>query len=1299
MRRHAKASSAGSNQRQATGLGRFFRGANATRGSSPDATGTRTSSARRVVLPVGAFAAILAVLVVVGSASAAKTHIFKEAFGPSEQPTFTTPRGMAIDQGSGEVYVIDAGSPPAVKRYNADGTASDFSALSSNVIDGAGGADTTPQGSLAFGAANRVQIALDESGTATDGDLYVAQQASKLVDVFSSTGEYKGQLTESSVGLLGEICGVAVDSAGKLYLGDIAGKIHVYTPAANPPVNGDSTANFATVAAPCQIAAGTGTTAGFIFVNRSNGVLMKVDSATGASKYQVGGTAHRTVYVNPGTGHVYAPRSTGGSSEVVEYDASGAGSATTVSSFKPGSTIEGVAVRESNANVYLTRSGQAEAQVYGPTVTQPDVTPTAVSNNTGTRATLNGSVNPDGVELSECFFEWGVGTAFDQTAPCAETPAEIGSGKSPVAVHADITNLQPNGTQYRFRLVAVNPESEATGSNVTFTTPDTVVTEAASGVSNSEATLNGTVDPDGLLTECEFEWGLTNEYGETVPCAESAAEIGTGTSPVPVHADISGLHPGTVYHFRLVATNPNGPIFAKDKTLQTLGPVVSKTWVEDVIYKEAKLKAEIDPEGAETTYHFEYGTTEAYGSETPESIAGSDSSVHEVTAAIAGLAPGTDYHFRVIATSADGVNVGPDRVLTTYEPLVPDTDCPNQAFRDGPAASLPHCRGYEMVSAPEKEGSLVRLRHNDVGSNIIGIHTPKAAEDGEALAYMTYNTFEEAQPEGNGPWNDTVARRGPDGWSQRGVSPQFDTSFSGFVDRVGLVGYTPDLDGVVSNGPVIVADSIVPESSRNSANLIYGDTRPGGVWRQVSLNLPADLLFSTGLGEPTISADGNHVVFKSKTYGLTGEGPGAFDWNAETGELTKLPTDDIELIGEPDNATHIVSEDGSRIFGHKAVVIDGSTEQSVGLAGGRFSYASADGSVAFYKTSAGTDDLYRYDVEADELVRITEGADVVRVRRGAEDGSRLYFIGEGAIAPGAEAGQRNLYLWSEDGTPDGAITLVATGQYVEFSGVKAIDTVADEVRISRDGRYIVFAEKLRSLTGYANEGKPEFYVYDAVEGELQCVSCIPSGEPASEGVTWPRPDWPASYARYVSDDGRVFFDTEDALLPWDTNGRLDAYEYDSESGELSLLSSGTSAEDSYFSDASADGRDVFIGTAQQLAEIDRDTIHDVYDAREGGGIAAQNPGNPPAPCLGDACQNIPAPPELPTPASANFRGAGNPVPRRNCGAQARRAAKLSRRAKRRSAQLRRRSARLAKNAKRLSTGAKRCRRANRRAGK
>ena len=810
MRRNAKASTAGSTQRQATGLGRFFRGALAGRGSSPDATGSGAPSARRVVLPVGAFAAILALLVFVGSAAATKTHIFKEAFGPSAQPTFTTPRGMAIDQGSGEVYVIDAGSPPSVKRYNANGTASNFSALSSNVIDGAGGADTTPQGSLAFGAANRVQIAIDESGTATDGDLYVAQQASKLVDVFSSTGEYKGQLSESSEGALGEICGVAVDSAGKLYLGDIAGKIHVYEPAANPPLNGDSSANFATVAAPCQIAAGTGETAGFIFVNRSNGELKKVDSATGEVKYQVGATSHRTVYVNPGTGHVYAPRATFGSSEVVEYDASGAASATTVSSFKPGSTIEGVAVSEASGDVYLTRSGQTQAQVYGPTVTVPDVVTEEPSSNTGTRATLAGTVNPDGVELDECLFEWGEGknsTAYTDTAPCAETPAEIGTGTSPVAVHADLTGLTPQGTEYHYRLVATNPNATIVGSNKNFTTPNTVIAEAATGVTATAATLHGTVNPDtATISGCVFEWGPEKHpvderqlYPETTTCVPGPGGI-SGESPVAVEAGISGLHPGTPYAYRLRATYPGGPAIDPNKTdatglvVQPLGPSIDGVWSGGVVGTEATLKAEVNPEGKATTYRFDWGKTTAYGNSTPEpeGSAGSGSSAKLVTVFLDELEPDTTYHYRLVATNADATDEGADHSFTTYAPVSNNTACPNQVFRSGGSASLPDCRAYEMVSPVDKEGQDAYAAQEHFQVTLPFAPPNQSARDGDRMAYASFRAF--GDQGGAAGFSQYLARRGDDGWSSEGLNPPAENGVaSASLGKPESVAFSPDL--------------------------------------------------------------------------------------------------------------------------------------------------------------------------------------------------------------------------------------------------------------------------------------------------------------------------------------------------------------------------------------------------------------------------------------------------------------------------------------------------------------------------
>ncbi len=211
------------------------------------------------------------------------------------------------------------------------------------------------------------------------------------------------------------------------------------------------------------------------------------------------------------------------------------------------------------------------------------------------------------------------------------------------------------------------------------------------------------------------------------------------------------------------------------------------------------------------------------------------------------------------------------------------------------------------------------------------------------------------------------------------------------------------------------------------------------------------------------------------------------------------------------------------------------------------------------------------------------------------------------------------------------------------------------------------------------------------------------------------------FPRSLSDDGnRVFFNAFDALVPQDTNGQQDVYEWEKQGagtcektgGCISLISSGQSPEISEFVDASPDGRDVFFTTASSLVPQDPGLI-DIYDARVDGGLRV-----PPEPlaCEGDSCQNIPEPPRATTPASATFKGSGNlnASNARSCARSARKAQKLSRRAKRlrrhgksakrngKAAIARKRNkkaTRLAQRAKGKSKNAKRCRRAraNRRA--
>jgi hypothetical protein len=79
----------------------------------------------------------------------------------------------------------------------------------------------------------------------------------------------------------------------------------------------------------------------------------------------------------------------------------------------------------------------------------------------------------------------------------------------------------------------------------------------------------------------------------------------------------------------------------------------------------ATLSGTVNPHGQETTFRFQYGTTTAYGKQTPPAAAGSGSGEASVSAFLSGLAPGTTYHYRLSATNASGTTVGADRTFTT----------------------------------------------------------------------------------------------------------------------------------------------------------------------------------------------------------------------------------------------------------------------------------------------------------------------------------------------------------------------------------------------------------------------------------------------------------------------------------------------------------------------------------------------------------------------------------------------------------------------------------------------------------
>ena len=194
---------------------------------------------------------------------------------------------------------------------------------------------------------------------------------------------------------------------------------------------------------------------------------------------------------------------------------------------------------------------------------------------TRTSATLNATVNPDGAAVSNCHFEYGISTSYEASVPCSSLP---GSGSSPVPVSAAVAGLAAN-TTYHVRIVATNAAGTSFGPDLPFTTasrPPAVETGSPSSVTQTSATLNATVDPENaLVNECRFEYGTSSSYEASVPCGSLP---GSGSSPVPVSAVVSGLRADTTYHFRILATSGGGTGYGADQEFTTLpnAPTVTK---------------------------------------------------------------------------------------------------------------------------------------------------------------------------------------------------------------------------------------------------------------------------------------------------------------------------------------------------------------------------------------------------------------------------------------------------------------------------------------------------------------------------------------------------------------------------------------------------------------------------------------------------------------------------------------------------------------------------------------------------
>ena len=211
---------------------------------------------------------------------------------------------------------------------------------------------------------------------------------------------------------------------------------------------------------------------------------------------------------------------------------------------------------------------------------------------------------------------------------------------------------------------AVDAASYRYGLEAVLVAPPTVVTNPATVITTTTATLNGTVNANNNNATVTYQYGTTVAYGSTIAGAPGTV---TGNTITPVTAAVTGLIQNTLYHYRIVAVNLGGTTYGNDMTFNTVAlPTVITTAATGVTATTATVNGMINANNFSTTSSFDYGLTVAYGTNVPGvplTIAGF--TITNVSASLTGLLPGNTYHYRINGTNAGGTVNGTDMTFVT----------------------------------------------------------------------------------------------------------------------------------------------------------------------------------------------------------------------------------------------------------------------------------------------------------------------------------------------------------------------------------------------------------------------------------------------------------------------------------------------------------------------------------------------------------------------------------------------------------------------------------------------------------
>lgn len=316
-----------------------------------------------------------------------------------------------------------------------------------------------------------------------------------------------------------------------------------------------------------------------------------------------------------------------------------------------------------NIRAYATNS---EGTGYGRIITittlgdEPEIESPTVYGMRGDSVYIFVTVNPHSLSTA-VQIELGETINYGSTYSLTESPV---ISNDEVQIITYLTGL-PCDKKYHCRIKATNEFGIVYSEDSEFNVFCSLPTVTANYINNSDADtitviLSGDVHPGSLLTDVVFEWGKTTDYGNTVTAYESP--ISSHTSSPKVSTKISGLTPGTTYHYRIKATNKLGTVMSNDIPFRTLGsdPFVGNCFATDEQTRSVVLKAIISSNSLRTKVVFKWGLTSSFGNIQPavESPLAPSFYSDTVKAVITGLAPGTSYYYQVKAVNALGTDSG-----------------------------------------------------------------------------------------------------------------------------------------------------------------------------------------------------------------------------------------------------------------------------------------------------------------------------------------------------------------------------------------------------------------------------------------------------------------------------------------------------------------------------------------------------------------------------------------------------------------------------------------------------------------